>query len=131
MTPTLLAGVLLLTAGAPRLKDPPATHPPLVGRWACQGPVGLEYEFARDGTWVIYQGGRVIDGTARTYRLNRADGAGAVDLWEGDPGYPGVYRVEGDRLSLSFRHSGAGRPPAADARGDGVLTLTFTRVRKD
>lgn len=127
MPPTLL--MLALAVGAPALKDKPPKDPPLVGRWACTEPAGLEYEFTPDGAWVIYQGGRVIDATARTYQLNREDGAGAVDLWERDPGYPGVFKVEGDRLLLSFRHSGVGRPKAADAQGGGLLTLKLTRVK--
>ena len=36
MTPSLLGGLLLLTSGAPGLKDPPAKPPSLVGRWVTQ-----------------------------------------------------------------------------------------------
>jgi hypothetical protein len=126
----LLLG-LALTVGAPALKEKAPPAPPLIGRWADQRQAGLEYEFTPDGAWVIYQNGKVIDGTARTFKLVREDGPGAVDLWERDPVYPGMFKVEGDQLLLAFRHSGMGRPAAADTQGGGILTMTLVRVKKD
>jgi hypothetical protein len=128
---TLLLG-LALAIGAPALKEPTPNAPPLVGRWACAEHVGLEYEFTADGRWIIYQGGKVIDGADRTYKLMPKEGTAAIDLWERPgPGYEGVFRIAERKLSLCFRHNGEGRPETVDAQGVGLMPLTFTRVKSD
>jgi uncharacterized protein (TIGR03067 family) len=142
MTPTLLFGTLILTVGAPGLKDKVPKDPPIVGRWQAtdlnvNGQPdnqfrGMEYEFTPKGEWVIYRDGKVIDQTARTYRLNQEAGPRAVDVSEGPAPHLGIFLVDGDVLKLSFTVlDNQGRPAKADETGPGLMTLTFTRVKKN
>ena len=70
MTPTLLTGVLLLTARAPNLKDKPRPEATLVGEWAVESvnaggrPASLgsdRWAFRADGTMSILSRGKAID----------------------------------------------------------------------
>jgi hypothetical protein len=119
-----------LSVGAPALKEKAPKDPPLVGRWIQDHqPDGLEYEFTPLGEWIISQGGKVIDGTARMYRLDKEAGAGAVDLTESPRPYPSLYRVADGVLTLCIRHDGKGRPTSVDETGPGILSLTFRRIK--
>jgi|SRR5262245_14874253 len=140
MTPTLLA--LALTASAPQLKEPPKKDPPVIGRWAAQSIVingmeqkgnGMDYEFTKDGRWLIFHQGKEAIGTNRTYALEKAT-PGAIDLNERGDGqaYPGVFKVERDTLTVTFRIDGTKERPAnVGARGAGYMSLVMTRVKSD
>ena len=137
MIPALLA--LASTVAAPALKDKPAKGPPLAGRWDCTSLVidgqdspqsnGLEYEFSADGQWFIYRNGQALAQPARTYRLDPKAGRAVIDLTEGDAAYPGMFQVEADTLTMSFRTAGADRPADPGSKGKGLMTFTFRRVR--
>jgi uncharacterized protein (TIGR03067 family) len=140
MTPTLLA--LALTASAPQLKEPPKKEPPIIGRWLAHTVVvngmeqkgnGLDYEFTKDGRWVISQNGKESVGTARTYSVNPKTNPPTIDLNERADGqaYPGVFKVDGNTLTVTFRIDGKERPADVDARGAGYMSLIMTRVKKD
>lgn len=133
MTSTgLSAAILSLSIMAPALKDPPAKEPPIVGTWQEIGRSnGLQYEFNSQGEWIISRAGQIHDpSTPRTFKLNPTDGPTAIDLTETPMPYLGIFKIEKDTLTLSFRHSGeGGRPTSVDFRGDGVMTLQFQRVK--
>jgi uncharacterized protein (TIGR03067 family) len=118
-TAVLLAAPLL--AAAPALKEP-AKAPGLVGEWVVErhetGGEGLPFPgvvrfvFTADGKWAWYAEGcpKVPD---RAYTVDLAAKPQAIDLGSepGAPGpgtCPGVFRVEGDTLTLC--HS-VGRHP--------------------
>jgi uncharacterized protein (TIGR03067 family) len=132
---------LVLAPAAPALKDKPTKGPLLVGRWECTRLVidgvespqdkGLEYEFTPDGQWVIYREGRALGGMPRTYRLDPKAGPAVIDLTEREAPYLGMYKVEKDALSLSFRTSGSDRPADPGSAGKGLMTFTFKRVAKE
>jgi uncharacterized protein (TIGR03067 family) len=138
MTPTLLA--VALTIGAPALKDPPKKDPPVVGRWqatalSINGAVnpqhaGLEYEFTSEGKWIIYRDGMPLGGVDRTFTADVKAKPAAIDLCESADGYamPGVYKVEGDVLTLSFNISKGNRPPGFEASAE-MMNLSLTRVK--
>jgi len=131
---------LLVVAGAPNLKDPPAKEPPLVGRWVCSALTingkadpqwqGLEYEFTAAGGWVIYRDGRDIGGVVRTYTAAGKAGSGPVDVCERADGTAelALYKVDGDTLSLAIR-TGRGARPTDLEPAPGVMTFTFSRVK--
>src|SRR5215213_8758454 len=118
MNPALLSAVsLVLVAGAPALKDPPAKGPAVIGRWEATAVIsngadirqhkGLEYEFTADGRWLIYRDGRVLDGKGRSYTADPKANPAVIDLTEGDKPYPGVYAIEKDSLTVCFRTDGS------------------------
>jgi hypothetical protein len=133
---TFLAVVLPL--GAPALKDPPAPPPTIVGRWECTALVvdggpnpqwkGLEYEFTKDGKWIIYRDGRVLDDRERTYQLDPKI-AGAIDVTEGPRPSLSSFRVEKDTLKLAIASAGGGRPDAPETTGKEIMNFTFQRVK--
>ena len=138
MTPALVA--LALTVAAPALKDPPAKDPPLVGRWAATKLVingraeaqhaGLEYEFTRDGGWIIYRDGKPLSEIARTYTTNTKAKPAAVDLFERADGsaMPGIYKVDSDTLTLSFQTEKGTRPADFDVT-KGIMMVVLSRVK--
>ena len=139
MTPLLLG--LALSVAAPALKDPPSKGPAVVGRWeATQVEIGgkdtgqhrgLEYEFNLAGAWIIYRDNKPLDGP-RSYTTDPKATPAAMDLTENNSTYPGIFKVDGDTLTLVFRTSGgAVRPMAFEAPNDGLMKVVMKRVKAD
>jgi len=143
MIPTL---VLALTVAAPALKDRPNKATDLTGEWVVESsvangrprPTGKEpqrYVFAADGTWTIYRGERKLYGN-RAYRTDPAADPPAItlkyeaDLQDGSEAQ-GIYRVNGDTLTLCYTRSGNGRPPTAfeSLPGSGFSLIILKRAR--
>ena len=138
MTPMFLAAALVVSA--PQLKPAPAAADPQIGRWSTQelyingavSPqnVGLVYEFTKDGRWIIYRDGKVIDTDARAYKTEAKAKPQAIDLTEYGNTMPGIYKVEGDVLTVSIQTAkGAGRPTNFDVAPNGCLMLIMHRVK--
>jgi uncharacterized protein (TIGR03067 family) len=140
MTPSLLAGVLLLTAGAPNLKDPPPKPPSLVGRWANteilingtdgrRGNEDLTYEFTADGRWLSFWGGKDRS-KGETYVVDPKARPAAIDLpTGGDWTMRGIYKVEGDTLTLVLRVGNGPRPAGFGDTSGGLMKMVMTRVK--
>src|SRR4051794_29328066 len=109
MTPALMA--LGLPVAAPGLKDPPLKSPPsLVGEWAIQKRVvggqaddvlaGATLAFRADGT-TDYLG---LTRSPATYNTDATRTPPEVEfaapLVSSAPGQAGIFRVEGDTLTL-------------------------------
>jgi uncharacterized protein (TIGR03067 family) len=138
MTPTLLAGVLLLAAGAPGLKEKAAPESTLVGEWAVESvtvrgrPVHAgsdRWVFRADGTWALYGRGQelaagplTIDPKAAPATIDLAEraAAGRTDL--------GRYRVDGDTLTLALGHDWGVRPATVEP-GPKVTVWVLKRVK--
>ena len=138
MTPTLLSGVLVLTAGAPNLKVKPRPEPTLVGEWAAESinvggqPAAMgsdQWVFRADGTMSILSRGRALDSRdyacgdrapVRALDLGRAGGRGQVNL--------ALYRIDGDTLPLSVGHRPDSRP-ADLGPGPTATVWVFRRVK--
>lgn len=148
--PTTLA--LALLVAAPALKDPPAKPPPsVVGEWELDSqtfagrprpPVGgaagpLRYAFGPDHTWVIYRGERRVGLADRAYFADPKADPPTIDL-KYEPAdqdgrvLRGVYKVEGDRLTLCLSRGDVARPKAFESSADAPTILyVFRRVKKD
>ena len=143
MIPTL---VLSLTLAAPALKDPPKKATDLTGEWVVESsvyggrprPVGKEpqrYVFAADGTWTIYRGERKLYGN-RAYRTDPDADPPAItlkyeaDLQDGSEAL-GIFKVDGDVLTLCYSRSGIQSRPAAFASpaGSRLNLLILKRAR--
>ena len=139
MTPMFLAAALVVFA--PQLKPAPAAADPHIGRWSTQelyingavSPqnVGLEYEFTKDGRWIIYRDGKVIDTDARAYKADGKSRPLAIDLTEYGNTMPGIYKVEGDVLTVSFQTArGADRPTHFEITQNGCMMLVMKRTKE-
>jgi uncharacterized protein (TIGR03067 family) len=137
MTPTALT--LTVIPSAPALKDAPTKEPPVVGRWVATQVLiggtdnnqheGLEYEFTADGTWIIYRDGKALDG-ARSYMIDLKAKPAAMDLTENSGGpYPGIFKIEGDGMTVLFAIGTKGRPTGFDVPTDGLMKVLFKRAK--
>ena len=153
MNTTLLG--LALVVGAPNLKDEPKKAPEIVGQWVVEkmsvggkegGKLGTEmvYEFTADGKWLIKRDGVLNKTPPREIRYDTKAKPATVDViyTTSAPGkggiggisrdMHGIYKVEGDTLTICLSPSGGERPTKFDSdQGTPVMLMTLTRVKKD
>jgi len=141
MTPSLWAGVLVLTAGAPTLKEKAAAT--VVGEWVVeQATVGGKPESSLIGYHWVFNAAGTRHATAKAGgtpaiagRYTQDPKARTVDLTTATPVesvYLCRYRVDGDTLTLNVGWERAPRPEAMDAPANSLCTLyVMKRVKKD
>ena len=143
---TVLLG-LALGLGAPALKDKP-TSPSLEGEWEVEGVTtggrpskvapGLRYTFTPDGKWLISRDGQalspqhnrtvVVDAKPNPPTVDMVSNANAANSSR----LLGIYKVEGDTLTICGTRGGAERPSSFDSPdGSAVTTYVLKRVKKD
>jgi uncharacterized protein (TIGR03067 family) len=137
---------LALALAAPGLKGPPEKGRPLVGEWVAEratvagaeqaGKVRVRYVFRADGTWAVYGDGRRLPGESQTYTVDARKSPPAIDLSGGgpgggrSPGVEGIYKVDGDTLTLCLALGGAGRPTAFESSADApTMLIVFKRAK--
>jgi len=130
---------LALSIGAPALKDPPGPEPTLVGRWTnteilingsdCRpGNEDLTYEFTADGRWLSFWGGKERS-RGEKYTADPKARPAAIDLPTAhDWPMRGIYKVEGDTLTLVVRVCNDSRPVSFDEK-TAVMKMVLTRVK--
>src|SRR5687767_8467006 len=140
----IIVGGLVIAAPGP--KDPPKKGPALVGEWtrvsytfAGQArPVGdppLTYAFTAAGEWAMYRGARKPGDRAGAYAADPTLDPPAIDLTPepgrgGDRPIRGIYRIEGDTLTLCVSHGGGARPASFESNvANGTTVYVFKRVR--
>jgi uncharacterized protein (TIGR03067 family) len=145
----MLATFLALTIAAPALKDKPGPDSLLVGEWLAEavtiggdfatepGHGKLIHVFTKDGAWIIRSGARptrnrpcgfVTDLGKKPFEINlRYEFEDPSDVC-----ILGIFRVEGDTLTMCYAPAEDGRPTAFEspARSRTVL-WKFKRIRKD
>src|SRR4051812_33068274 len=134
MSPLALA--LVVMAGAPNLRDKPSAD--LCGEWEAEAPPGAEgpvvrYLFHPDGTYQVFLDGRDLGG-ARGYTFDPKLRPAEIDLnappaGQTDPLAVGIYKVEGDRLTLVLAVPGHGRPDRFDAPAAEATRTYLRRVK--
>lgn len=141
MTPAILA--LAVAVAAPAAKDPPKTDvTTIVGEWDAESamsrgkpdnpPPGTTWTFTAEGKSVLRIGGRdePKDGT---YKADPKKDPAEVDITDGPKGRPmrGIYKVEGDTLTLCLSGDDEDRPKAFDApAGSRVILIILKRAKK-
>jgi uncharacterized protein (TIGR03067 family) len=147
MYPSLLVG-LALAVGAPGAKDPPAKDPPsIVGEWVGEKAVaggkelpvpkgGIGFTFTADGKLTVREGEREKADTG-SYKVDAKKDPAEVDIIppedKKEPTVQGIYKVDGDTLTLCFAKgkAGAGRPSKFEApEGSDAIVITLKRVKK-
>jgi uncharacterized protein (TIGR03067 family) len=141
MTPVLIALSVAVAAPAPKeadKKDPPS----LVGEWAAETavvggkredpPPGTTWAFTADGKSVLKVGAQAAGGLDATYKADRKADPATVDISAGPKGTPmkGIYRVEGDTLTLCLTQEGDDRPKAFESpAASKAILITLKRVK--
>jgi uncharacterized protein (TIGR03067 family) len=142
MYPSLLAA-LAVTVGAPGPKEEPKEGPPsVVGEWVAEKgvfggndralpPGGVIFEFTADGHTHMREGTKQPD--PADYKVDPKKSPAEIDIIStANPKQPptyGIYKVEGDTLTLCVSRGGK-RPTTFEApAGSDLMLLTLKRVK--
>jgi uncharacterized protein (TIGR03067 family) len=140
MIPAVLA--LTIVVAAPATKDGKKDPPSLVGEWAAETavvggkpenpPPGTTWTFTADGKSVLTIPGGAGPG-AGTFTTDVKKDPATVDISDGPKGKPmkGIYKVEGDTLTLCLVQDGDERPTALESpAGSKAILITLKKVKK-
>ena len=134
-----------LALGAPAPKDKPNPAEGLLGLWELQrtesakkeqprqrdGP--LRYRFNKDGTWDVLEGDKPVIGT-RPFKFDPKASPATLDLGAGKDGREmaqGIYKIEGDKLTICKTPPTKGRPTEFATPADSVnYLMIFRRVKE-
>lgn len=145
MQATLLL-VAALGFGAPALKDPPKKPHNIVGEWVVESMMSagkarpltgdpLKYVFTSDGKWIVYRGERKIGGDERRCFTDAKKDPPTIDLIIDVSDMEsrktlGIYKVEGDTLTLCMGRVNGDRPKNFEPTVDAPATLyVFKRAK--
>jgi uncharacterized protein (TIGR03067 family) len=142
MNPVLLA--LAVSLSAPAAKEAPKKDPPaLLGEWVGEKaeaagmplpvpPGGITMEFTADGRLVTREGTKPPEESAYTHDPKKAPAEIDITPPRGakDMTFIGIYKVEGDTLTLCLGIAGK-RPAKFESQvGSDSMLMTFKRAPK-
>jgi uncharacterized protein (TIGR03067 family) len=140
----VLLPAAVLAPAAPALKDRPPKEPPIIGEWVRVGhtnagaPVAPDREphhqvFTADGQWEYSYGGRQGSAGQKTFVTDTRQNPPTIDIHmdkAGRASYRGVYKVEGDTLTLCLVMGDQDRPKTFESSPDKPTTVwVFKRVK--
>jgi uncharacterized protein (TIGR03067 family) len=144
---SLLVG-LALTVGAPAVKEKePAKSASIVGEWTGEKAVvggkelpvpegGVAMTFTEDGKLIVREG-KVERTENGSYKIDAKKDPAEIDLMppadKKDPTIAGIYKVDGDTLTLAFTRGapGGARPTKFESPADSpIMVLTLKRAKK-
>ena len=140
----ILLPAAALAPAAPALKDPPPKEPPIHGEWLRVGhtnagaPVGPDHAphhqvFKADGQWEYWYGTRQANPGNHRFVTDSRQKLPTIDIDVGpggQSGYRGIYKVEGDTLTLCLAIGDRERPKAFESSADQPTTIwVFKRVQ--
>jgi len=144
MQASFVVGLALVVA-APGAKDAPKKDPPsIVGEWVGESgirggkpdnpPSGTTITFTKDGKVLMKEGGD-DKSHETTYTADPKKDPAEIDIvppaGEKGPAMVGIYKIEGDTLTLCFS-TGGDRPKAFESpAGSQVMLVTCKRAKKD
>jgi uncharacterized protein (TIGR03067 family) len=147
----LLLGVTL-TVGAPAIKDPPPKKDAgIYGEWVVQSmtmggkqnaraPAETIYQFTPEGQWLIRREGATAKSVPRDIKIDAKASPATIDVVYPMPAAGGaaprnmlgIYRIDGDTLTLCFSPGGGERPTAFESPdGARVMLMTLKRKKKE
>jgi uncharacterized protein (TIGR03067 family) len=136
---------LAVAVAAPAAKDAPKKEPPsLVGEWAAESgvqggkpdnpPPGTTITFTADGKAIMKEGKRER-GEDATYKSDPKKNPSEIDLMppsaDKGPNILGIYKIEGDTLTMCISMEGERPKEFASPAGSRVMLITCKRVKKD
>ena len=140
MTETFL--VVALALGAPALKDKPPPAPSLEGEWKVESRLDHGISSTDQNRWIFSDGGVAVirDPSGESvrshleYTLSDRGKVKEIDFLEGQGdgrsnARQGIYKIEGDTLTLSFTCDKSPRPTSFDPSTEGYV-LVLKRVKK-
>jgi uncharacterized protein (TIGR03067 family) len=138
----MFATLLALAVGAPALKDKPGPALTIEGQWKVASRFDSGKPSTDNNIWIFRPGGgaeiresagrHVVStltytlssaGPVRDFDFLEAQGNGKSDLRRG------IYRIEGDTLTVSFTVGDAARPTTFDPSADHYV-IALSRVKK-
>jgi len=142
----LLIGLAMLVA-APAPKAPPKKDPPsLVGEWIPESVIhggkphpnepGTMITFTAEGKCLTKEG-KDEKPDEMSYQINAKKDPPELDLIEPDGGMnpqklmPGIYKIEGDTLTLCLSLNQKRPTEFASPAGSDVILITLKRAKKD
>jgi uncharacterized protein (TIGR03067 family) len=139
----LLFPMVTLAPAAPRLKEKEPTVPPLFGEWLrvdhiqAGTPVAPDREphhqvFKADGEWQYTYGNRPDGTKGKNFTVDLKQNPPTIDisLNVGKAHYRGVYKVEGDTLTLCLVTGDTERPKNFASTADQPTTVwVFKKVK--
>jgi len=140
----LLLPAAALASAAPALKDRPPKEPPIVGEWLRVGhtqagtPVAPDHEphhqvFTAEGEWQYTYGGRPDGTRGKSFVTDPRQSPPTIDISlsaGGKANWRGIYKVEGDTLTLCLVTGDRDRPKTFESTADQPTTVwVFTRVK--
>jgi len=143
MTPVLLAVAVTLAAPGGKDKETKKDPASLLGEWAAESavekgrpitlPPGTAWAFTADGKSVLTLGSGGPPPAEGTYKADTTKATAELDVSAGPKGKPlrGIYKVEGDTLTVCVVEGDADRPTAFESpAGSKVILLTLKRAKK-
>jgi len=146
MYSSLLVG-LTLAVGAPGKESPAKDPPSIVGEWVGEKAVaggkeqpvpagGITFTFTADGKMTVKEGARDKTDTG-AYKTDAKKDPAEIDIIppedKKEPTVLGIYKVDGDTLTLCFARGKAGpaRPSKFEApEGTDAIVITLKRAKK-
>ena len=135
--------VLSVSVTAPQLKDKSPKEPPIFGDWLRVGhteagaPVAPDREphrqvFKTDGEWEYYYGDKGAPG-GKSFAVDPRQSPPTIDISINSGAsthYRGIYKVEGDTLTLCLVTGDRDRPKAFESTQDRPTTIwVFKRIK--
>jgi len=150
MYPSLLVGVAVAIA-APAPKEAPTKKASIIGEWVgekfvmsgkelptAKGVKGMRFTFLEDGKFTIHGDGEIPE--SGTYKVAPKKDPPEIDLTSptGKPSQmtPGIYKVEGDILTICFTFALGGDKPAQrptrleSPKNSDLILMQFKRAKK-
>lgn len=148
MNATML-GVAILVA-APGLKDEPKKDADICGEWLVETMTlegkpnskpsfELVYRFTSDGQWLARRDGVDLKTTPREIKVDGKTKPSMIDVIYKSPragaapppNMLGIYKVDGDVLTICFGEGGSERPKTFETPdGANVMLMTLKRSKK-
>jgi uncharacterized protein (TIGR03067 family) len=129
-----LVGITSVAMSAPGAKDAPKKDLPIVGEWLLlsiddKKAIPSISEFRIDGTHIIsIQFGSTESSFRSQYEVNEKVTPPRIDLIDGDMPREGIFKIEGEQLTICWREGRGKRPKEFGEKG--ATQEVFERVKK-
>jgi uncharacterized protein (TIGR03067 family) len=128
---TVLAVAVPDRPAPPSAEKPPSPQEMIYGDWQDMNTPGFIFRITPTETLFITNGTiSAADGLTATYKIDWTKSPTAIDFVPKQRGglMPGIFKIEGNKLTLALQTGGDKRP--TDFQSGGTLILHYQRVKK-